>query len=225
MRPAKVTEEVVVETGIELERKQVSINGWSLRNAIGAGKPERLEKIWLSYKSKDSPTQVQNTNGDDYILPLEIEESLTLFSNKLSIELRNIITNSDTLANQIADQKAKSIYKSLEENNQNIESQLKIATSMIDDADKEIETLKFSLAQQKSIESKLIALDKEFAKQTVKIKGLNDLLNERQKLVEEKSNQLDEANDRSEKITLYADKAKKLLTSEQLKELEGLSCK
>ncbi len=220
MRPAKVTEEVVVEAGIELERKQVSINGWSLRNAIGAGKPERLEKIWLSYKSKDSPTLVQSTNGDDYILPLEIEESLTLFSNKLSIELRNIITNSDTLANQIADQKAKSIYKSLEENNQNIESQLKIATSMIDDADKEIETLKSSLAQQKSIESKLIALDKEFAKQTIKIQGLNDLLNERQKLVEEKSSQIKVFEVNNEHLVFYNDNVKKILTSEQLKIME-----
>jgi len=220
MRPAKVTEEVVVETGIELERKQVSINGWSLRNAIGAGKPERLEKIWLSYKSEDSPTLVQSTNGDDYILPLEIEESLTLFSNKLSIELRNIITNSDTLANQIADQKAKSIYKSLEENNKNIESQLKIATSMIDDADKEIETLKSSLAQQKSIESKLIALDKEFAKQTIKIQGLNDLLNERQKLVEEKSSQIKVFEVNNEHLVVYNDNVKKILTSEQLKIME-----
>ena len=220
MRPAKVTEEVVVEAGIELERKQVSINGWSLRNAIGAGKPERLEKIWLSYKSKDSPSLVQSTNGDDYILPLEIEESLTLFSNKLSIELRNIITNSDTLANQIADQKAKSIYKSLEENNQNIESQLKIATSMIDDADKEIETLKSSLAQQKSIESKLIALDKEFAKQTIKIQGLNDLLNERQKLVEEKSSQIKVFEVNNEHLVFYNDNVKKILTSEQLKIME-----
>jgi uncharacterized coiled-coil protein SlyX len=225
MRPAKVTEEVVVETGIELERKQISINGWSLRNAIGAGKPERLEKIWLSYKSKDSPKLVQSTTGDDYILPLEIEESLTLFSNKLSIDLRNIITNSDTLANQIADQKAKSIYKSLEENNQNIESQLKIATSMIDDADKEIEMLKSSLILQKSIESKFIALDKEFAKQTIKIDGLNNVLDERQKLVEEKSSQLKELESRHEKKIIYVNNAKKLLTSEKLKELEELSCK
>jgi hypothetical protein len=225
MRPAKVTEEVVVETGIELERKQVSINGWSLRNAIGAGKPERLEKIWLSYKNEDPSNVIQKTSPDEHILPLEIEDSLTSFSNKFSMEMRNLITNSDILANQIADTKAKSIYQVLEENKHDIESQLKIATTMIDDADKEIEALKSALAQQKSIESNFISLDKEFSKQTIKIEGLNELLNERQKLVEEKSNQLDEANDRNEKITLYADNAKKLLTSEQLKELEGLSCK
>jgi uncharacterized coiled-coil protein SlyX len=220
MRPAKVTEEVVVETGIELERKQISINGWSLRNAIGAGKPERLEKIWLSYKSKDSPKLVKNITGDDYILPLEIEESLTLFSNKLSIDLRNIITNSDTLANQIADQKAKSIYKSLEENNQNIESQLKIATSMIDDADKAIEQFKSTVDEQTLLEAKFISLDKEFAKQTIKIEGLNDLLNERQKLVEEKSNQIKGIKGNNEQLIFYNEHVKKILTSEQLKIME-----
>lgn len=220
MRPAKVTEEVVVETGIELERKQISINGWSLRNAIGAGKPERLEKIWLSYKSKDSPKLVKNITGDDYILPLEIEESLTLFSNKLSIDLRNIITNSDTLANQIADQKAKSIYKSLEENNQNIESQLKIATSMIDDADKAIEQFKSTVDEQTLLEAKFISLDKEFEKQTIKIEGLNDLLNERQKLVEEKSNQIKGIKGNNEQLIFYNEHVKKILTSEQLKIME-----
>jgi uncharacterized coiled-coil protein SlyX len=224
MRPAKVTEEVVVETGIELERKKISINGWSLRNAIGAGKPERLEKIWLSYKSEDPSNVIQNTSPDEYILPLEIEDSLTSFSNKFSMEMRNLITNSDILANQIAYTKAKSIYQALEENKHDIESQLKIATTMIDDADKEIEVLKSALAQQKSIESKFISLDKEFSKQGIKIEGLNELLNERQKLVEEKSTQLKELESRHEKKIIYVNNAKKLLTSKQLKELEELSC-
>jgi uncharacterized coiled-coil protein SlyX len=96
---------------------------------------------------------------------------------------------------------------------------------MIDDADKEIEMLKSSLILQKSIESKFIALDKEFAKQTIKIDGLNNVLDERQKLVEEKSSQLKELESRHEKKIIYVNNAKKLLTSEKLKELEELSCK
>ena len=63
-------------------------------------------------------------------------------------------------------------------------------------------------------------MDKEFAKQTIKIEGLNDLLNERQKLVEEKSNQIKIIKGNNEQLIFYNEHVKKILTSEQLKIME-----
>lgn len=46
MRPATVLTPEIISAGIRLQQQGKAVNGFSLRNVIGAGNPKRLMKIW-----------------------------------------------------------------------------------------------------------------------------------------------------------------------------------
>jgi uncharacterized coiled-coil protein SlyX len=46
MRPATVLTPEIISAGIQLQQQGKAVNGYSLRNVIGAGNPKRLMKIW-----------------------------------------------------------------------------------------------------------------------------------------------------------------------------------
>lgn len=46
MRPATVLTPEIISAGIQLQQQGKAVNGFSLRNLIGAGNPKRLMKIW-----------------------------------------------------------------------------------------------------------------------------------------------------------------------------------
>jgi hypothetical protein len=220
MRPAKVTDNEIIEAGKRLEQKKSTVNGWSLRKEIGSGKPDRLEKVWLDYKNINSNQNSEAEVNETHILPRLIEESLNAFIDKLSTDARAIITTSDAKANEIADEKAKSVYKILEEEKHNLSEQLLIATNLLDEADKNVERLADSESKNQVTESKFSELDKNFAMLQVKSDGLETLLVERQKLIEEKSIQLTDLKSEANNKKKFIDKIKKLLTQEQLGKLE-----
>lgn len=85
MRPATVLTPEIISAGIQLQQQGKAVNGFSLRNLIGAGNPKRLMKIWEESCSAQETVAAQ-INGN--VIPIAPHRSTPQRSKQaeLSIE-------------------------------------------------------------------------------------------------------------------------------------------
>lgn len=56
MRPAEISEDQIIDAGCRLVAEGKTVNGWSLRRALGdRGKPERLAAVWGAQRAAEEP--------------------------------------------------------------------------------------------------------------------------------------------------------------------------
>ena len=220
MRPALVTDEQIIEVGQRLEKAQVNVSSWTIREQLGHGNLKRIEKIWSDFKGVNPDNTSTEILKTSHTLPREIEDSLSKFISRFTQEVRELINTSDQISNDTAELKSKSIYSRLEEENHNYQQQLKIASNTIEQTDLELERLQNIEEQLKFNDKKYTELDKKLAKLDVKAEGLENLLAERQKLVEEKTSQAVDLKRICEEYKRHFDKLKSMLTPEQLEKAE-----
>lgn len=218
MRPAKVTDEQIIDAGKALERKKDPVNGWSLRREIGAGKPERLEKVWKSFIGEGDGFKIEQKENLDHILPKNIEDSLNCFIDKLSVEIREIVVSSDSQSVYEAESKAKLTYSSLEDEVQSYKEQLSIAATTLDELDQKLGDLGITDEKNAELQQSILHLDKENTKLIAEKKGLENLLAERLSLVEETTKFLSKLQKDSDEQKIVINKLKSLMTSKQIEE-------
>jgi len=168
-RKPNVTLEQVIKGAEILVQQKREITGWTLRDAIGSGGPKYLISVWEQYQiEKGVINDVREEAREDYILPAELEGKIDILFADISLQINNFAIESDALANNIAEKKARSAYEAMMQNNKKLVEEQDLANRMIEDSDdqleaknKLIETLEMKVfSQKKSIESLKAKLEK-----------------------------------------------------------------
>lgn len=73
MRPVTVADEDVVTAGRRLQAEEKAVNGWSLRSAIGRGRPKRLAEVWQRAQADTAPP-ARGEERDGVALPPGVAE-------------------------------------------------------------------------------------------------------------------------------------------------------
>lgn len=89
MRPTEVTDEQIIQAGIQLESEQARVTGFALRRLIGAGTPTRLIKVWTAHKEGTEPAPAPAEEAQP--LPGDIEPALKAATDQVAASLRQLV--------------------------------------------------------------------------------------------------------------------------------------
>lgn len=89
MRPTEVTDDQIINAGLQLEATQARVTGFALRREIGAGNPSRLSAVWKAYKEKTAPDPTPQEQA--LPLPGEIEPALKALTDQMAASLRQLV--------------------------------------------------------------------------------------------------------------------------------------
>lgn len=139
-RKPKVSLEQIIYGADLLKSQRREITGWTLRDAIGAGGPNYLISEWEQYQAENGVTNnVNEEQIDDYILPAALEDKRNILIADVSLQINNFATESDALANSIAEKKARSAYETMMENNKKLIEEQDLANRLLLETDSENE--------------------------------------------------------------------------------------
>jgi len=89
MRPTEVSDDQIIEAGVQLENENTRVTGFALRRLIGAGTPARLFKVWSNHKDGTAP--IPTTESESPPLPGEIEPALKAATEQITNSLRQLV--------------------------------------------------------------------------------------------------------------------------------------
>ena len=141
-RKPDVTLDQVIKGAEILAQQKREITGWTLRDAIGSGGPKYLISVWEQYQIENGViNNVLEETVEDYVLPVELEDKIRLLIADISLQINNFATESDSLANKIAEKKARSAYETMMQNNKKLVEEQDLANRMIEESDVQLETI------------------------------------------------------------------------------------
>ncbi|MBF6615504.1 MAG: DNA-binding protein [Candidimonas sp.] len=89
MRPTEVSDEQIIQAGLQLEAQQSRVTGFALRRVIGAGTPARLVAVWNAYKQSNAPAPAPAEDAPP--LPGDIEPALKVATDQIAANLRQLV--------------------------------------------------------------------------------------------------------------------------------------
>ncbi|MBA1280325.1 DNA-binding protein [Stutzerimonas stutzeri] len=180
MRPTEVTDEQIIQAGIEIEAAQERVTGFRLRRLIGAGTPQRLNKVWETHKEKTAPAAAPA--GEAPPLPGDIEPALKSLIDQMAVNLRQLVVTLNGHCQKEAMTKVVNAEREAEAKCALYLEELTDASNQIESAEGQIKSLERQ-GQQLSTElnaahERIASLTGELAKATEKLERANFELNE-----------------------------------------------
>lgn len=192
-RTVEVDESRIIDAGKRLENAGKSVTKWGLRNAVGAGNPSRLMRVWEAYKAENGEVVVVAANAEEApSLPPEVEDGLRVMLGEVNRGIEQLIRNSNAIAVRVADMRVKTQYDAAKAAQVNAENELSEAEAALDQADQRITDLSAETKQQST-------LIRELTGQHEKIKA------EHEQLVKQHKETLGKKEQLEDKITTLAD--------------------
>jgi len=161
-RERAFTDKQVTEAGSALLMEGKNINGTSLRNKIGAGRPSSLMEVYQSLKESGQILAPSvTTNVEPAIsrqeLPPEVADMLSVILGDVEKLVRKINDRAHFTVEQRLNSK-------MREANERVASAAKREAESLQEQDKAFEKLEDALDEKSSLQSKITDLEKENAK-------------------------------------------------------------
>jgi len=151
-RTPEVDESRIIEAGKRLEKSGKRVTKWGLRNAVGAGNPSRLMRVWEAFKAENGEVVVVAANAEEVpALPPEVEDGLRIMLGEVNSGIEQLIRNSNTIAVRVADMRVKSQYDATKAAQVDAENELSEAEAALDQADQRITDLTMENKQQATV--------------------------------------------------------------------------
>mgnify|MGYP005985315101 CR=1 FL=1 len=142
MRPAEVTDELIIKAGTELEAAGTRVNGSALRRAIGAGTPARMIEVWKAHKGGNA----KPAEEVEVSLPVELEDALKQYNDQIAASLRMIVSNLHRVSLRTAEMRVAEVTRKAAQEQADYEAELKLASDLIENADMSSASLREELA-------------------------------------------------------------------------------
>ena len=82
----------IIEAGKRLEKSGKRVTKWGLRNAVGAGNPSRLMRVWEAFKAENGEVVVVAANAEEVpALPPEVEDGLRIMLGEVNSGIEQLI--------------------------------------------------------------------------------------------------------------------------------------
>ncbi len=140
-----------------------------VRKKIGFGGLENISKVLESYQQEQSSNSLtEKILIDTHILSPELEDKVNMLLDDISQQVNDFSIESDLLANNIADKKARSAYDTMIENNKKLVDEQTHIMEIFDEVDEKndelIEQISDIVSKLENEQTKSIALDSDLSK-------------------------------------------------------------
>ncbi len=161
--------EKIIETIKDLQNDNRDVTACIIRTQIGFGGLGNITSVMDSFlKEQTGQSSSENTPTENYILAPGLEDKVNMLISDLSLQLNNFALESDLLANNIAEKRARSAYDVMIENNKKLVDEQSLTIKIFDEVEannrelvNHISNIETQLLDE---QKKLLALDKVISK-------------------------------------------------------------
>jgi colicin import membrane protein len=162
--PAIVSEQQIINAGLELEKQGARVSEYKIRIMLGdRGRPERIRRIWDDYLSSQGIYSNSTQDKPEVDVPSEVQTSMSSIIDQLTTQLTQLVTQGYQIAHQTSEERVNSTIELYNQKLEEFDSLTKEASSAIGDADKRIEELETELetcaAKRRELENKNAQLE------------------------------------------------------------------
>jgi colicin import membrane protein len=166
--PAIVSEQQIINAGLELEKQGARVSEYKIRIMLGdRGRPERIRRIWDDYVLSQGINSNATQDKPEVDVPSEVQTSMSSIIDQLTTQLTQLVTQGYQIAHQTSEKRVNSTIEFYNQKLEEFDSLTKEANSAIEDGDKRIEKLETRVeaykANQRELENKNAQLKGQLA--------------------------------------------------------------
>lgn len=168
-RKATLSPEEIIATIKQMQKDGDKISPSTIRGKITFGGLTNITSVLESFLEEQSGTELSiNEPIESHILAPDLEDKVNMLISDLSLQLNNFALESDLLANNIAEKRARSAYDTMIENNKNLVDEQSLTIKIFDEVEAKNSELVNHISnietQLLDEQKKLLALDKVISK-------------------------------------------------------------
>jgi chromosome segregation ATPase len=135
-RKPSLSPDKIIETIKELQSDNNDVTPCIIRGRIGFGGLGNISSVLESYlKEQNGISLSEKILIETHILPPDLEDKRNMLLTDLTLQVSNFVLESDLLANNLAEKKARSAYENIIQHNQKITDELTQTIKMFDEVE------------------------------------------------------------------------------------------
>ncbi len=150
-RKASLTPEKIILTIQEIENEGGDITPCRIRKKTSTGGLNNIAKVMKSYlKDRTSLTSTETDPVKSHILFPDLEDKVNMLLSDISIQINNFALESDLLANNNAEKRARSAYETMIENNKKLVDEQNLTIKIFDEVEAKNDELNEQITEVES---------------------------------------------------------------------------
>ena len=135
-RKPSLSPDKIIETIKELQSDNNDVTPCIIRGRIGFGGLGNISSVLESYlKEQNGISLSDNILIETHILPPDLEDKRNILLTDITLQVSNFVLESDLLANNLAEKKARSAYENIIQHNQKITDELTQTIKIFDEVE------------------------------------------------------------------------------------------
>ncbi len=135
-RKVTLTPDRIIEAIKHLQNNGSEVTPCTIRREIGSGGLGNISYVLASYlKEQNGISLSDNPPIETHILPPDLEDKRNMLLTDLTLQVSNFVLESDLLANNLAEKKARSVYENIIQHNHKIADELTQTIKMFDEVE------------------------------------------------------------------------------------------
>jgi chromosome segregation ATPase len=182
-RKPSLSPDEIIETIKDLQNENRDITPCTIRREIGHGGLGNINAVMESFlKNQTGISIAENSSTESHILAPDLEDKVNMLISDLSLQLNHFALESDLLANNIAEKRARSAYETMIDNNRKLVDEQALTIKIFDEVETKNEELNEKITEiETRLENEQVksaALDKSLSKAADESTRLNVLISE-----------------------------------------------
>lgn len=198
-RKASLTPEKIIETIEQMQRDGDKVTACTIRGQLGFGGLSNITTVLETFlKEQTGISLSENELIETHVLSPDLEDKVNMLLSDLSGQINNFAQESDLLANNLAEKRARSAYDSMIENNKKLVDEQSLTIKMFDEVeaknDELIEQITEMEKRLKNEQKQISALDADLSKANDELARLKLLISNKEESLstsETKNNSLE----------------------------------
>jgi myosin heavy subunit len=184
-RKASLTPEKIIETIEQMQRDGDKVTACTIRGQLGFGGLSNITTVLETFlKEQTGISLSENELIETHVLSPDLEDKVNMLLSELSVQINNFAQESDLLANNLAEKRARSAYDSMIENNKKLVDEQSLTIKMFDEVeaknDELIEQITEMEKRLKNEQKQISALDADLSKANDELARLKLLISNKE---------------------------------------------
>jgi len=184
-RKASLTPEKIIETIEQMQRDGDKVTACTIRGQLGFGGLSNITTVLETFlKEQTGISLSENELIETHVLSPDLEDKVNMLLSDLSGQINNFAQESDLLANNLAEKRARSAYDSMIENNKKLVDEQSLTIKMFDEVeaknDELIEQITEMEKRLKNEQKQISALDADLSKANDELARLKLLISNKE---------------------------------------------
>lgn len=169
MRPVEVSQEEVVQAGLDLQAVGRNVTGFALRQKVGGGNANRLKQVWDEYVASKAVAQISPVAE----LPVEVAEEMSAVTRELTDRLTKLAVELNDKTVKASERRVSEVVRAAGEQREQAERELVDAALTVDELESKLESAQAELVRSGQV---IEGLNRQSQAQEVELAQLRERL-------------------------------------------------